>query len=153
VQNPDRTSTGERYARAMAAGYSGTPLVKKLGIREGASVALLRAPEGLDALLGPLPAGARVRRDLRGSAPIDVVLLFTRARDDLEERFGRARDRIAKNGALWVCWPKKSSGVTTDLTEDVARAIGLAAGLVDNKVCAVDETWSGLRFVWRKTDR
>lgn len=135
------------------AGYSGTPLVKKLGIREGAIVALLRAPEEADAILGPLPEGATVRRDLRGAKPIDVALLFTKARADLESRFANARDRIAKNGALWVCWPKKSSGVATDLTEDVARAIGLAAGLVDNKVCAIDETWSGLRFVWRTKDR
>ncbi|HEY8431607.1 MAG TPA: hypothetical protein VIL20_24675 [Sandaracinaceae bacterium] len=135
------------------AGYSGTPLPKKLGIREGARVALLRAPEGFDAVLGALPPGVRLQRDLRGSAPIDVALLFATARADLEARFAKARDRIAKNGGLWVCWPKKSAGVPSDLTEDVTRAVGLAAGLVDNKVCAVDETWSGLRFVWRTKDR
>lgn len=134
------------------AGYSGTPLPKKLGIREGAKLALLGAPDGFDATLGELP-DVMITRDLRGKAPIDVALVFTTSRADLERRFAKARDRIAKNGALWVCWPKKSSGVATDLTEDVAREIGLAAGLVDNKVCAVDETWSGLRFVWRLADR
>jgi hypothetical protein len=135
------------------AGYSGTPLAKKLGIKEGASVALLTAPEDFERTLGELPPGAGVRRDLRGRAPLDVVLLFTIARTDLEARFGKARDRIAKNGSLWVAWPKKSSRVSTDLTENVVRAIGLDAGLVDNKVCAIDETWSGLRFVWRTKDR
>ncbi len=135
------------------AGYSGTPLPKKLGIRENAVVALLSAPDAFDNTLGALPIGATVRRDFRGKTPIDVALLFTSTRADLEKRFASGRDRIAKNGALWICWPKKSSGVATDLTENVAREIGLAAGLVDNKVCAVDETWSGLRFVWRIEDR
>lgn len=132
------------------AGYSGTPLPKKLGIKENARVALLEAPRGfaLD-----LPDGVSAKTELRGKDPIDVVLLFTTSRADLAKRFAKARDRIAKNGALWVCWPKKSSGVATDLSEGVARELGLAEGLVDNKVCAVDETWSGLRFVWRLSDR
>jgi hypothetical protein len=135
------------------AGYSGTPLPKKLGIKEDSIVALLGAPAGFEKVLGALPAGASTKTDLRGKAPIDVVLLFTKSRADLAERFAKTRDRIAQNGGLWVCWPKKSSGVATDLTEDVAREIGLAEGLVDNKVCAIDEVWSGLRFVWRTTDR
>ncbi len=147
------TGSGGTRTLGAVAGYSGTPLPKKLGIREASRVALLRAPGGFDATLGALPAGARLQRDLRGTAPVDVALLFTTSRADLEARFAKARDRIAKDGGLWVCWPKKSSGVATDLTEDVARVVGLAHGLVDNKVCAVDETWSGLRFVWRTKDR
>jgi hypothetical protein len=135
------------------AGYSGTPLAKKLGIKEDVRVATIGAPKDFERTLGELPSGVSVRGDARGKAPIDVLLLFTQARADLEKRFAPARDRIAKNGALWVCWPKKSSGVVTDLTENIARDIGLAAGLVDNKVCAVDDTWSGLRFVWRLGDR
>ena len=129
------------------AGYSGTPLPKKLGIKEGSRVAMLGAPDGFSL---DVP---NVKTDLRGKEPIDVVLLFTTSRADLEKRFGKAKDRIAKNGSLWICWPKKASGVATDLSENVAREIGLAEGLVDNKVCAVDDTWSGLRFVWRVKDR
>lgn len=135
------------------AGYSGTPLPKKLGIREESRVALLDAPDGFDATLGALQAGVTVQRDLRGDEPLDVVVLFARSRAELEGRLPAARDRIAKNGGLWIGWPKRASGVPTDLTEDVVRELGLAARLVDNKVCAIDETWSGLRLVWRKADR
>lgn len=134
------------------AGYSGTPLAKKLGLKDGHRLALLGAPEGfLDALDPPDLAG--VAASLRGKAPLDVVLLFTTSAKDLARRFAPARDRIAKDGGLWVCWPKRASGVATDLTETEVRAHGLRAGLVDNKVCAVDDTWSGLRFVWRRADR
>ncbi len=133
------------------AGYSGTPLPKKLGIKAGHRVALLGAPSGF--ALGDLPEGVKLKRDLRGSAPVDVALLFVKSQKGLRARFGKAQERIAQDGGLWVCWPKKASGVATDLGDAFVRAHGLEAGLVDNKVCAVNETWSGLRFVWRVRDR
>lgn len=133
------------------AGYSGTPLAKKLGINPGSEVALLNAPGGL--AIDGMPEGVTPRHDLRGSAPLDVVVLFTAAAAGLPERFAEAAARLAPTGGLWVGWPKRASGVPTDLTEDIVRTIGLDAGLVDNKVCAIDETWSGLRFVRRLRDR
>jgi hypothetical protein len=133
------------------AGYSGTPLPWKLGIKEGSTLALLGAPDGLAALLEPLPAGVLLRRSTRGTA--DVILLFTTSRDDLARRLPAAQRALHPDGGLWVAWPKKASGVATDLTENVVRELGLAAGLVDNKVCAIDETWSGLRLVVRLADR
>ena len=133
------------------AGYSGTPLPQKLGIKPGARLALLGAPDGFEVALAPLPEGVDTRTAARG--PLDVALLFTTRRADLERRFARVASVLQPAGGLWVVWPKKASGVPTDLTENVVREIGLAAGLVDNKVCAVDETWSGLRFVIRVQDR
>ena len=133
------------------AGYSGTPLPRKLGIKEGSTLALLGAPDGLAALLEPLPAGVLLRRSTRGTA--DVILLFTTSRDDLARRLPAAQRALHPDGGLWVAWPKKASGVATDLTENVVRELGLAAGLVDNKVCAIDETWSGLRLVFRRENR
>jgi hypothetical protein len=130
------------------AGYSGTPLPKKLGIREGATVAILGAPDGFDATLGPLPAGTRIRRRAHGRA--DVVVSFHTDRADLEARVPRLLDALDVDGGLWLAWPKRASGVPTDLTEDSMREIFLPLGLVDNKVCAIDDTWSGLRVVWRK---
>jgi hypothetical protein len=135
------------------AGYSGTPLVKKLGIKPDARVALLHAPPGFLTVLGELPSGAAVQTDLRGRAPLDVIVFFAGNRSRLVRHFGPLAERLRPAGGLWVAWPKKASGVTTDLTEAVVRAVGLGAGLVDNKVCAVDETWSGLRFVIRLGDR
>jgi hypothetical protein len=135
------------------AGYSGTPLPKKLGIKEGHRVALLQAPAGFAATLGALPAGVAVRDGLRGKEPLDLIVFFTASRADLERRFAKLAGRLVSSGGLWISWPKKSSGVATDLTENIVREIGLDAGLVDNKVCAVDETWSGLRFVVRLADR
>ena len=134
------------------AGYSGTPLVKKLGIMEGAAVLLVGPPEGFLKTLGPLPAEAEIISG-RGRERVDVALLFVLSQKKLEQEFTRLAARLKPAGGLWVCWPKKASGVKTDLTEDVIREVGLAAGLVDNKVCAVDETWSGLRFVIRLVDR
>jgi hypothetical protein len=134
------------------AGYSGTPLAKKLGIKAGHRVALLGEPGGFDATLGELPAGTDIQGDLAGE-PLDVILLFAPDRSALGRRFRPAARRLHPAGGLWVAWPKKASGVPTDLTEDVVREIGLAAGLVDNKVCAIDEVWSGLRFVVRLEDR
>jgi len=134
------------------AGYSGTPLVKKLGIKPGARLALVAAPARFDSTLGVLPEDTTVRRALRGG-PFDVILLFAPDRGHLERSFATAAGRLSPAGGLWVGWPKKASGVATDLTEDVVRAVGLEAGLVDNKVCAIDEVWSGLRFVFRVKDR
>jgi hypothetical protein len=134
------------------AGYSNTPLARKLGIQPAARVALVNAPVGLPTLLGPLPPGA-VFLDATGEEPSDVILFFVRGRAEVLASFGGLADRLARNGGLWVCWPKKASGVVTDLTEDVVRAIGLEAGLVDNRICAVDGTWSALRFVYRLRDR
>lgn len=132
-------------------GYSGTPLARKLGIKEGSRLALLGAPEGFDAELAPLPDGVQVLRRL---APgLDVVVLFVTERRQLEKRFPEVAAAITPAGGFWVAWPKKSSKVPTDLTEDVLREVGLPQGLVDNKVCAVTEVWSGLRFVWRKENR
>lgn len=133
------------------AGYSGTPLPRKLGIGEGARVALVRAPEGFEDALAPLPDGARLRADARGT--LDVVVFFVTRRSELERRFPKLAGHLAPAGGLWVAWPKRASGVATDLGEGAVRSIGLAAGLVDNKVCAVDDTWSGLRFVYRLADR
>ena len=134
------------------AGYSGTPLVKKLGIKEGSAMLLVSPPEGFLETLGPLPADAEIVSP-RSREKLDVVLLFVLSQKKLEREFARLAARLKLAGGLWVCWPKKASGVKTDLTEDVIREVGLAAGLVDNKVCAVDETWSGLRFVMRLADR
>jgi len=134
------------------AGYSGTPLAKKLGMKDGHRVALIGAPEGFLDLLDP-PDLAHLATSLRGKIPIDVVLFFTKSARELKKRFPTAQARISKNGGLWIAWPKKASGVATDLDDMLIRNYGLEQGLVDNKVCAVDATWSGLRFVWRKKDR
>ena len=133
------------------AGYSGTPLARKLGVKEGQRVAFQAAPEGFEALLGELPEGVAVKR--RATTPLDVVVAFFKRRAELERRFTRLAETIRPAGCLWIAWPKRSSGVATDLTEDVVRELALAAGLVDNKVCAIDETWSGLRLVFRLRDR
>ena len=139
---------------AGTAGYSGTPLARKLGIREGHRVLLAGAPAGFD--LGDLPAldlhAVEVQRRA-GATPYDVILAFTPDQRTLDRRFPALTPRLVSNGGLWIAWPKRSSGVPTDLDENLVRDVGLAAGMVDNKVCAVDETWSGLRFVVRLRDR
>ncbi|HVF14682.1 MAG TPA: DUF3052 domain-containing protein [Acidimicrobiales bacterium] len=139
------------------AGYSGTPLPRKLGIRDGFRVALVGAPEGFGPELDPMPDGVRlVRRLARGpveGADIDLAVLFVTSRRDLARRFSEVGGRLPPAGALWVAWPKRSSGVTTDLTEDVLREVCLPLGWVDTKVCAVTEVWSGLKFVLRKENR
>ena len=142
------TDAGVRRSRMD--GYAGTPLPKKLGIKEGSTVALVGAPRGFKATLGPLPQGVTLRRDVRG--PCDLILWFARSRADLKKRVGEGESgaRAARDG-IWVLWPKKTSGVATDLSETIVRRAGLDAGLVDFKVCAVDATWSGLRFARRKT--
>jgi hypothetical protein len=127
------------------AGYSGTPLPKKLGIKDASRVVLLGAPKGF--AIDGVQAASRL------GSEHDVIVLFSNSRSTLERDFRKARQALAPAGGLWVAWPKKSSGVATDLDENVIRKIGLAEGLVDNKVCAIDETWSGLRFVIRLKDR
>jgi CheY-like chemotaxis protein len=131
------------------AGYSGTPLPRKLGIRPGSALALLGAPAGFEtSTLGPLPEGVTVRADMR--KPFRVGLLFARSKADLERRFPSAAKAMGEPGALWIVWPKKASGVATDLDGNTVRAFGLAAGLVDYKIAAIDATWSGLCFARRK---
>ncbi|MFP5317493.1 MAG: DUF3052 domain-containing protein [Acidimicrobiia bacterium] len=130
------------------AGYSGTPLARKLGIREGATVALLDAPDGFEAELEPLPDGVRlVPRLVEGC---DVAVVFVTARAGLERRWPEVTAALVPAGGFWVAWPKRASKVPTDLTEDVLREVGLPTGWVDNKVCALTDVWSGLRFVLRK---
>jgi len=136
----------------MSVGYSGTPLPKKLGIKPGHRVGLAGAPAHVPGLLDPLPSGVRLERSLRGG-PKDVILVFVRTPGELHRRFQAARGKLREDGGLWVCWPKKSSPLATSLRESDVREHGLATGLVDNKVCAVDEDWSGLRFVVRTRDR
>jgi hypothetical protein len=137
---------------AGSAGYSGTPLVRKLGIKVDARLGLIGAPDGFDETLGELPAGVHVRRRL-GGRPFDVIVAFFARRAELERRLAALVGALDPAGGLWIAWPKRASGVPTDVTEDVVRGLGLAAGLVDNKVCAVDQVWSGLRLVYRLRDR
>jgi hypothetical protein len=133
------------------AGYSGTPLPRKLGIKEEDRVAVINAPSGFEVSLGELPDGVTVKAAARGK--LDVVVCFLTARSGLEKRFDSLKRAIYPDGGLWIAWPKRSSGEPTDLTEDVVREVALDRGLVDNKVCAIDETWSGLRLVHRVADR
>jgi hypothetical protein len=135
-----------------ASGYSGTPLPRKLGIKPGHRVLLLRAPDGFaEATLGEVPDGVRVARRAGGSA--DVIVAFHTRRAQLERDLSRLRALMEPAAGLWIAWPKRASGVETDITEDVVREIALPTGLVDNKVCAIDATWSGLRLVIRLRDR
>ena len=135
----------------VTAGYSGTPLARKLGIREGSRLALVHAPDALPELDDSLPDAVEVLQ--RPRDPVDVVVAFFTRRAAFEREFARLAGLIVQNGGLWIAWPKRASGVETDLDENLIRNFGLAAGLVDNKVCAIDATWSGLRFVVRLRDR
>ncbi|HEU4390022.1 MAG TPA: DUF3052 domain-containing protein [Blastocatellia bacterium] len=146
---PARSS--EKVQRPVTAGYSGKPLIEKLGMKPGMRVFLINAPDNYSSILGPFPEGTLLIKSLRG--PLDLIHLFTVSVGELDKNFARARKRLASNGALWVSWPKRSSGVKTDVNENVVRKIGLAQGLVDVKICAVDEMWSGLKFVYRLKDR
>ena len=132
---------------ARPAGYSGTPLARKLGIGEGTRVGLVDPPAGLADLLGPLPAGARLTA---GTKRAELIIAFSKERRRLERRLTRLLAALPSDGALWVAWPKRASKVPTDMGEDVARQLLLPLGWVDVKVCAIDETWSGLKFVLRK---
>jgi hypothetical protein len=136
----------------MTSGYSGTPLPRKLGIKPGNRVLLLGAPAGFEAqTLGELPDGVRVGR--RASGRADVIVSFHERRADLARRMPQLRERMEPAARLWIAWPKRASGVPTDLTENVVRELALANRLVDNKVAAVDDTWSGLQLVIRLADR
>ena len=128
------------------AGYSGTPLARKLGIRPGDSLALLGAPDGF--AIDDLPPGVDIH--LRTTPACDVIVSFHTRRSDLTRRFAALMRALVVDGGLWVAWPKRASGVDTDITEDVVREVALPTGMVDNKVCAIDDTWSGLRLVLRK---
>jgi hypothetical protein len=136
---------------ARMAGYSKTPLAKKLGIRDGATIALVAAPPGFDRVLTPLPDDVEIRTQARGR--LDVVVFFATRERELARRFPILARALAPTGGLWVAWPKKTSCVATDLTFDPVQQIGLDCGLVDNKVCAIDDTWSALRFVVRVAER
>jgi hypothetical protein len=133
------------------AGYSGTPLAQKLGIKPGQEVLTINAPAAYSKLLAPLPEGVSFTR--KAAAGAGFVHLFISERKGLEKELDRLRKLIADTGVLWVSWPKKSSGVATDVTEDVIREVALPLGFVDVKVCAVDETWSGLKLMVRRENR
>lgn len=133
------------------AGYSSTPLAKKLGVKEGLRIALIGAPQGFEKELGLLPEGTTIIPRLR--KPVDLILYFVKAEADLRKNFAKLASCLSPAGALWIAWPKKSSRVPTDLSFAVAQSVGLESGLVDTKICAVDEVWSGLRFVIRLKDR
>jgi hypothetical protein len=135
------------------AGYSGTPLERKLGIDEGDEIALIGAPEWLEDSLSNLPDVASMHTDLADDARYDVIVAFVTRRDELEAELPRLRARMAPACGLWIAWPKRASKVTTDMTENVVRDVALPTGLVDNKVCAIDDTWSGLRLVIRRANR
>lgn len=132
------------------AGYSGTPLVNKIGIKPNHKLLFRNAPASFAKDIGKLPEGAA---ETNGKSPLDVAVLFTKSRAELEKEFASLAARVAFHGMLWVGWPKKASGVATDLCENLVREIGLALGMVDVKVCAIDDTWSGLKFVYRLKDR
>ena len=131
------------------AGYSGTPLVKKIGIKPGHRLAVLNPPKGFDKELAPLPDGVTNGN----AAPLDVAILFAPNQAVLKSELSKVKKKLAPAGMLWIAWPKMASGVATDLREDNVREIGLAAGLVDIKVCAVNDVWSGLKFVIPVKDR
>jgi hypothetical protein len=131
--------------------YSGTPLPRKLGIKEGSVVAFVGEPANFRATLGRLPPDTEVRSRVRG--PLDVIVYFTTRASELRRRFGPLAKSLAPSGGLWVAYPKKVSGVTTDLSFQEVQSTGLDAGLVDNKGCAIDDVWTALRFVVRREDR
>lgn len=129
----------------VEAGYSGTPLIKKIGIKAGHRLAVLNPPDNWDDLIGPLPEGIEMAESV-----LDVAILFVTKRVDLADVFPQYQIRLAPKGMIWVAWPKKTSGVATDLTFDPVQRIGLESGLVDVKICAIDAVWSGLKFLHRR---
>lgn len=133
------------------AGYSGTPLAKKLGIKENFHVDIIHAPEYYLCLFTDLPANLYFENDK--NAKLDLIHFFTKSKEEYKSSLPQLRDRIKSNGAVWISWPKKASKVTNDITEDIIRNYALQVGLVDIKVCAVDETWSGLKLVIPVNDR
>jgi hypothetical protein len=137
------------------AGYSGTPLAKKLGIKEGHVVGLVNDPDEFRPLLEPLPPAVTFVSGVRGRR--DVVVMFARRRSEIESKLGALTKAVFPDGSIWIAWPKKAAakllGIDTDITEDTVREVALPTGLVDNKVCAIDDTWSGLRLVVRRENR
>ncbi len=133
------------------AGYSETHLAKKLGIKERSRIALVNEPRSFRETLGELTSGVAFVGE--SAKNLDLILCFVRSQTELSKRFSKLASKLAPAGMLWIAWPKKASGVASDLSDGVVREIGLAAGLVDTKVCAIDEVWSGLRFVIRLKDR
>lgn len=133
------------------AGYSSTPLAKKLGIKAGSRIALVNAPRDFDQVLGDLPEEAQIVRRL--ASALDIIVFFVLSERALARDFAKLAKRLLPSGMIWIAWPKKSSGVKTDLSFDRVQRTGLDAGLVDVKICAIDETWSGLKFVYRLKDR
>ncbi|MEP6818177.1 MAG: DUF3052 domain-containing protein [bacterium] len=134
------------------AGYSGTPLVKKLGFREGFRAGLVNPPKGFQSELTPMPNDVSISVGTL-TKPLDLIILFADSQKALKKDFPRLARKLSPTGMLWIAWPKKASGVATDLSDNHVRAIGLDAGLVDVKVCAVNDVWSGLKFVYRLEDR
>jgi hypothetical protein len=135
---------------SQMAGYSETPLAKKLGIKAGHRLAIIGAPQAFEKLLGALPLGTVVQSGLVGTIPFDVIIVFVTTRKELQRQVSVSRRRMNPAAGLWIAWPKRASGVVTDVTENIVRDVALPTGLVDNKVCAIDETWSGLRLVIRR---
>ena len=137
------------------AGYSSTPLQKKLGFKERLRVKFVNAPKDFQDYLGPLPEGVEVIKLLKRSntKPLDIIVSFVTSERELARDFAKLIEQLATNGMIWIAWPKKSSGVATDLSFDRVQRTGLDVGLVDVKICAVDDTWSGLKFVFRLKDR
>jgi len=134
------------------AGYSTTPLIKKLGIKEGFRVGFVNSPKGFENELGQLPHDVKIGR-AQLTKPLDLIILFVDTEFALRARFSLLAEKLAANGMLWIAWPKKSSKIPTDLSFNNVQRIGLDAGLVDVKICAVNEIWSGLKFVYRLRDR
>lgn len=135
----------------MSNGYSGTPLAKKLGIKSGLIVSAINAPENYRELIDPIPADTTVSYGPRAGA--DIIHLFTNSRDELFRKLAECRSIIKQDGSIWVSWYKKAAKLQTEITEDTVREAAFPLGLVDVKVCAVDETWSGLKLVIRKENR
>ena len=143
--------TNDMTSGTGPAGYSGTPLIRKLGIKEDTRLGLFDAPAGFTDLLVGLDDRVVVRT--RAGSPLSVIVSFHTERAHFERRLPVLLRSLDRNGGLWVAWPKKASKVPTDMTEDVVREVVLPLGLVDNKVCAIDDVWSGLRVVWRRENR
>jgi hypothetical protein len=135
------------------AGYSGTPLPQKLGIKPGCRLGLASAPAEFATTLGKLPEGVKTAALGRAKGPFDVMVAFFEREVDFKTKLPKLAERLEQSGGLWIAWPKRASGVPTDMTEDVVRKHALPRGLVDNKVCAIDDTWSGLRLVIRVENR
>jgi hypothetical protein len=150
IHHAVRTEPDAPVVPDTMAGYSGSPLPKKLGIREGTLVALLGAPAGFESKLDPLPDGVRIVTRPRGAGR---VVLFITAMRDLDRRWKMVVDGVADGATIWIAWPKKASGMATDVSENAVRAYGMDRGWVDYKICAIDQTWSGLAFAKRKAAR